>query len=118
MNQLLFKMNRITENTIEAFAIELLDKLGYEYIYAPDIAPDTSTGSMSDIRESYAQVLLLNRLQKAVKKSELPDVTPDKLIEAAFAAKMITTKDVVALQMANRLRQAVIAVDDFDSSEL
>jgi type I restriction enzyme, R subunit len=33
-------MTRITENTIESFAIELLEKLGYEYIYAPDIAPD------------------------------------------------------------------------------
>lgn len=33
-------MTRITENIIEDFAIELLDKLGYEYIYAPDIAYD------------------------------------------------------------------------------
>jgi len=57
-------MTRITENTIEAFAIELLDKLGYEYIYAPDIAYD----GKSPERESYAQVLLLNRLQNAVKR--------------------------------------------------
>jgi hypothetical protein len=27
-------MTRITENIIEAFAIELLTKLGYDYIYA------------------------------------------------------------------------------------
>jgi hypothetical protein len=33
-------MTRITENTIESFAIGLLNKLGYEYIYAPDIAPE------------------------------------------------------------------------------
>lgn len=33
-------MTRITENIIESFSIELLDKLGYAYIYAPDIAPD------------------------------------------------------------------------------
>ncbi len=33
-------MLRITENSIEFFAIELFDKPGYEYIYAPDIAPD------------------------------------------------------------------------------
>jgi hypothetical protein len=32
-------MNRISENTIESFAIELLKKLGYEYIYSPDIMP-------------------------------------------------------------------------------
>ena len=33
-------MTRITENTIEEFTIELLKRLGYQYIYAPDIAPD------------------------------------------------------------------------------
>jgi type I restriction enzyme, R subunit len=57
-------MTRITENIIEAFAIELLDKLGYEYIYAPDIAHDSENPQ----RDSYAQVLLLNRLQNAVKR--------------------------------------------------
>ena len=57
-------MTRITENIIEAFAIELLDKLGYEYIYAPDIAYDGENPE----RDNYAQVLLLNRLQNAVKR--------------------------------------------------
>ena len=52
-------MTRITENTIESFAIELLESLGYEYIYAPDIAPDEKTPE----RESYEQVLLIERLQ-------------------------------------------------------
>jgi seryl-tRNA synthetase len=33
-------MNHITESTIEKFAIEVLDKQGYQYIYAPSIAPD------------------------------------------------------------------------------
>lgn len=63
-------MTRITENSIEEFAIELLDKLGYESVYGPDIAPDgdTSTGSMSDKRESYEQVLLIDRLRKALKR--------------------------------------------------
>jgi type I restriction enzyme R subunit len=62
-------MTRITENSIEEFAIELLEKLGYESVYGPDIAPDgdTSTGSMSDKRESYEQVLLIDRLRKALK---------------------------------------------------
>jgi len=55
-------MHLITENTIEAFAIELFEKLGYDYVYAPDIAPD---GDMPE-RESYEQVLLVKRLKKAV----------------------------------------------------
>ncbi|MBF0379099.1 MAG: type I restriction endonuclease subunit R [Desulfamplus sp.] len=57
-------MTRITEHSIEAFAIELLDKLGYEYIYAPNIAPDGETPE----RETYEQVLLVERLQNAVKR--------------------------------------------------
>ncbi len=57
-------MTRITEHSIEEFAIELLDKLGYEYIYAPNIAPDGETPE----RKTYEQVLLVERLQNAVKR--------------------------------------------------
>ena len=31
-------MTKITENKIELFAIELLEKQGFEYVYAPNIA--------------------------------------------------------------------------------
>ena len=34
-------MNRLTESAIEDFAIKLFERLGYEYIHAPDIAPDS-----------------------------------------------------------------------------
>ncbi|MEA3362368.1 MAG: hypothetical protein U9Q61_03760 [Thermodesulfobacteriota bacterium] len=40
--------NKITENVIENFCIELLEKQGYEYIYAPDIAPDSDNPLRSD----------------------------------------------------------------------
>lgn len=29
-------MTRITKNTIKEFTIELLERLGYQYIYAPE----------------------------------------------------------------------------------
>lgn len=35
--------SKITESEIEQFAIELLEKAGYHYIYAPDVAPDSDT---------------------------------------------------------------------------
>lgn len=35
-------MTRKTENIIEVFAIELLSKLDYVHIYAPDIIPDSN----------------------------------------------------------------------------
>lgn len=33
-------INKITESSVEQFAIELLEKSGYQYVYGPDIAPD------------------------------------------------------------------------------
>lgn len=55
-------MNKIAESAIEKFAIELLEKSGYQYIYAPSIAPDSETPE----RDSFEDVLLLERLQTAV----------------------------------------------------
>jgi len=46
-------MTKITENAIEKFCIELLEKQGYETIYAPDIAPDSD----NPLRCSFEDVL-------------------------------------------------------------
>lgn len=72
-------MTRITENIIEAFTIELLDKLGYDYIYAPDIAPDGDNKE----RDSYQQILLLNRIKKAVHRINpgIPDDAQNEVIK-------------------------------------
>jgi type I restriction enzyme, R subunit len=32
--------NRITESAIKEFAVKLLEKQGFQYVYGPDIAPD------------------------------------------------------------------------------
>lgn len=55
-------MTKITENEIELFAIELLERLGYEYIYAPTIAPDSET----PLRESFEDIILKEKLQNAL----------------------------------------------------
>jgi type I restriction enzyme R subunit len=55
-------MSRISESTIEKFTIELVEKSGYQYVYAPDIAPDSDTPE----RNRFEDVLLLERLQSAV----------------------------------------------------
>ncbi len=52
--------NKITESAIETFAIELLEKQGYHYIYGPDIAPDSETPE----RASFEDVLLLGKIKK------------------------------------------------------
>jgi type I restriction enzyme R subunit len=55
-------MNKITENDIELFAIELLEKQGFEYIYAPNIAPD----SENPMRESFEDVILKEKLTNSL----------------------------------------------------
>ena len=55
-------MKPITENHIETFAIETLQSLGWEYIYGLAIAP----GAEQQERESFEQIILTERLRKAV----------------------------------------------------
>lgn len=84
-------MTRITENIIESFAIELLDKLGYEYIYAPDIAPDSENPE----RDSFEQVLLVNRLQNAVKRIN-HGIQADALAEAIKEIQRISSPELLS----------------------
>jgi len=57
-------MTRLTESAIEEFAIQLFEQLGYQYIYAPDIAPD---GDRPE-RTRYDEVVLTDRLNSAVQR--------------------------------------------------
>jgi type I restriction enzyme R subunit len=84
-------MTKITENTIEAFAIELFEKLGYDYVYAPDIAPD---GDMPE-RESYEQVLLVDRLRKAVKRIN-KSIPADAQADAVKELQRIASPEILA----------------------
>lgn len=57
-------MERLTENAIETFAIKLFERLGYFYVYAPEITPD---GERPE-RSRYDEVLLTERLRTAVRR--------------------------------------------------
>jgi len=57
-------MSRLTESAIEDFAIKLFERLGYDYIHAPDIAPD---GDRPE-RGRYDEVLLTGRLEAALQR--------------------------------------------------
>ena len=70
-------MSKITENAIETFCIELLEKQGYEYIYAPDIAPDSNNPQ----RSSFEEVILSSRLSDAVARIN-PGIPYDAQMEA------------------------------------
>ena len=45
-------------NPIEDIAIELFEKLGYQYIYAPDIAPDKVNGKAREGALGYSETPL------------------------------------------------------------
>ena len=51
----------LTESAIEAFAIKLLERLGYTHLHGPGIAPDSDNPE----RSNYADVLLQGRLSQA-----------------------------------------------------
>lgn len=84
-------MTRITENTIEEFAIELLERLGYQYIYAPDIAHD---GERPE-RISYEDVLLTERLKNAIRRVN-PKVPTDSQEEAIKEIQRINSPELLA----------------------
>ena len=70
-------MSRITEHSIEGFAIKLLEHLGYEYIYAPSIAYDGENPE----RSSYEEILLTHRMAEAVRRIN-PTIPPAAQEEA------------------------------------
>lgn len=57
-------MIKLTESAIENFAIKLLERLGYSYVYGPDVAPDGEAPE----RSRFDEVLLTGRLEAALKR--------------------------------------------------
>jgi len=53
---------KITEDSVERFAIEILENCGYEYIHGLDIAPDGENPE----REKFSDIVLKDRLKKAI----------------------------------------------------
>jgi len=70
-------VTRITEHSIEDFAIKLLEHLGYKYIYAPSFAHDGENPE----RNSYEEILLTQRMAEAVRRIN-PTVPPAAQEEA------------------------------------
>jgi len=68
----------ITESHVEEHAIDILkDGLGYDYEYGPEIGPDGKNPE----RKDYKEVVLVERLKKALKKIN-PNLPEEALDEA------------------------------------
>ncbi len=84
-------MNKITESHIETFAIDLLEKQGYQYIYGPDIAPDSATPA----RQSFEDVLLLDKLRNAVARIN-PTISADVREDAIKQIQRLNSPELIA----------------------
>ena len=82
---------KITESAIESLAIERLETLGYQYLYGPDIAPDSDTPE----RERFEDVVLLERLRRAVGRIN-PAVPADAREEAVRQILRLNSPELIA----------------------
>ena len=83
--------SRLTESAIEDFAIKLFERLGYSYVYAPDIAPD---GEQPE-RGHYGDVLLVGRFEQALKRIN-PKLSPALLQDALKEVQRISSPELLA----------------------
>jgi len=82
---------KITESEIEKFSIELLEHQGYQYIYAPDIAPDSDTPE----RDRFEDVLLLERLRKAIGRIN-PGIPVDAREDAIRQVQRLNSPELIS----------------------
>lgn len=84
-------MPKITESEIEEFAIELLEKQAYKYVYGPSIAPDSD----SPERSSFEEVILRDRLKKALARIN-PHISSNALEDAFKQIVGFSSPDLIA----------------------
>lgn len=121
-------MTKITESSIEQHTIELLEKEGYQYIYGPDIAPDSD----SPARQSFEEVLLLDDLRSAVGrinpqlssdireeaiKQVLRLSSPELITNNEAFHRMLTDGIKVTYQEAGNARGDLVWLIDFNNPE-
>ncbi|TYT74131.1 type I restriction endonuclease subunit R [Desulfobotulus mexicanus] len=83
--------SKISESEIETFAMGLFEKLGYHCLHGPDIAPDSETPE----RESFEDVLLLERLRRAVARIN-PALPSDVREEAIKGIQRLNAAEPIA----------------------
>lgn len=92
--------NNFHESQLEAATLEWFEELGYEIVFAPDIAPD---GEYPE-REDYSDVILTERLKEAL--SRINPKLPSDALEDAF--RQILVPQSPSLIMNNKAFQKMI----------
>ena len=81
----------MTENEIELLALDLLKGQGYEYINGVDITPDSASAE----RHTFEEVVLKERLEKAVRRINI-GIPPDAQQDAIKQVMRIASPDLLA----------------------
>lgn len=119
-------MSKLTESTIENWAIELLQAQGYTYLYGPDIAPESATAE----RARYDEVVLVEHLRAAVRRINplipiaaqdeaiaqvLRIASPDVLANNEAFHRLLTEGVPVTVQVGGESRGDFVRLVDFDA---
>ena len=69
----------INEDMVEQEALEILQELGYETLYGPDISPDGST----PMRDLYSDVVIVEKLRDAINRlnPDIPTVAREEAVK-------------------------------------
>ena len=92
--------NNFCESHLEEATLEWFEEIGYEIVFAPDIAPD---GPYSE-REDYIEVLLRSRVSDAL--SRINPTLPYEALEDAY--RQISIPQNPSLLMNNKAFQKII----------
>lgn len=84
-------MTRLTESEIENFAISLLEKHGFGYLYGPDIAPDGE----NPMRGGFDEVLLAGKLKNAIDRIN-PNIPQSARDDALRQIMRLSSPDLLA----------------------
>ena len=122
-------MTKLTESTIEIWAIKLLQAQGYTYLYGPDIAPESATAE----RMRYDEVVLVERLRTAVRRINplipiaaqdeaiaqvLRIASPDVLANNEAFHRLLTEGVPVTVQVGGESRGDFVRLVDFDAVDM
>ena len=121
-------MHKITEDAVEQFAIELFERLDYQYLHGPDIAHDSD----NPLRDSFEDVLLqesvrtaINRINPTIPPGAREDAfkqvqrihSPELLANNETFHRMLTEGIKVSYQHEGNDRGEIVWLVDFDNPE-
>ena len=122
-------MTKLTESSIENWAIELLQAQGYTYLAGSDIAPDAPAAE----RTRYDEVVLVERLRTAVRRINplipiaaqdeaiaqvLRIASPDVLANNEAFHRLLTEGVPVTVQVGGESRGDFVRLLDFDAVDM